>query len=202
MTLSSVFVPTNHIYIGDVFLLGACRDWFGANRTLGNLGNQLTPRRSRNPSHDCSPRRGLHAYRVFLGGVPRSRSILCRPVPNPNRPIRTKRISATHAHCVEPVDYVSPQSALFDRSCLHSSPLQSPNGQSPSPPVSALRGTRPVANSSLRGVHPPRRKRRDFQNHSVGGSRHRYAPSRVTLTAHSFALVHSTPSLESLWPIT
>jgi hypothetical protein len=37
---------------------------------------------------DGSPCRGLHARRESWGAVPQSKTISCRPVPNPNRPFR------------------------------------------------------------------------------------------------------------------
>jgi hypothetical protein len=40
------------------------------------------------PLHDCSPYRGLHVRREWVGVVHRSRTIFCRLVPNPKRPIR------------------------------------------------------------------------------------------------------------------
>jgi hypothetical protein len=40
------------------------------------------------PLQDCSPYSHVHVRRERLGFVPRSRTILCRPVPNPLRLIR------------------------------------------------------------------------------------------------------------------
>jgi hypothetical protein len=47
------------------------------------------------PLHDCSPYSHVHARREILGFVPRSRTICCRPVPNPN-PLRFNIVIAVH----------------------------------------------------------------------------------------------------------
>ena len=63
-----------------------------ANRTvLGFRGDRSRGRFAMPadfPHQDCSPYRGLHVRCERLGFDPLSRTNLCRPVPNPNRPIR------------------------------------------------------------------------------------------------------------------
>jgi hypothetical protein len=50
------------------------------------------------PPQDCSPYRGLYVRPFSLGVVPRSRTVLCRPVPNPNGPDSQRRLYSTLTH--------------------------------------------------------------------------------------------------------
>jgi hypothetical protein len=56
------------------------------------VGGQLVSRRS--PSNRVVARIESYMYATQFVGVPRSRAILCRPVPNPNHPIRSNQITA------------------------------------------------------------------------------------------------------------
>jgi hypothetical protein len=49
---------------------------------MSSRGRFATP--AEFPRHDCSPYSHVHVRRESLGFVSRSRTILCRPVPNPN----------------------------------------------------------------------------------------------------------------------
>jgi hypothetical protein len=60
--------------------------------TAGILGGRSLTRPFRDaaeaPRHDCSVYSHEHVRRECLGFVYRSRTVLCRPVPNPKRTIR------------------------------------------------------------------------------------------------------------------
>jgi hypothetical protein len=64
----------------------ANRDVRGFGREIAHGGRFATP--ADFPLHDGTPYRGLHVRRERLGFVPRSMTILCRAVPNPNVTIR------------------------------------------------------------------------------------------------------------------
>jgi hypothetical protein len=72
---------------------------------MSSRGRFATPADS--PLHDCSPYRELHVRRWSLGFVHRSRTILCRAVPNPvpnDCPLLHRGTTAGHAQAGAPDD--------------------------------------------------------------------------------------------------
>jgi hypothetical protein len=75
----------------------ANRDVGGFGWEMSSRGRYVTPADS--PLHDGSPYRELRVGRWGLGCVHRSRASICRPVPNPNRPIRNFVLIAVDHAC-------------------------------------------------------------------------------------------------------